>query len=78
MNNGPVLDPDVLVRLARRIVDGDHPTEAAEERAIASFVQAVPHPRATDLLFHPAAFFDHEPSPQEIVEAALAYRGIES
>lgn len=66
-----------LIELVRRLMVGDFPDEREEDEAIAAFASRVPHPRATDLIYHWQAEFDHEPTPGEIVERAIRYRPIE-
>jgi hypothetical protein len=66
-----------LVELVARIRSGSFGSEEAEDRAIAEFASRVPHPRATDLIFHPDLEFDHEPTNEEIVDHALSYRVLE-
>lgn len=67
---------DDLVRLVTRIMAGDFEDEAEEGRAIAEFASRVPHPRATDLMFHWSGDFDEEPTPEEVVNRALTYRAV--
>jgi len=66
-----------LVELVGRIRSGSMESEEEEDRAIAEFASRVPHPRATDLIFHPGLEFDHEPTAEEIVDRALSYRTLE-
>jgi hypothetical protein len=66
-----------LVELVEKLSEGAYPTEAEEDSALAEFEAAVPHPRASGLIFYPDDEFDHEPTADEIVERALSYRAIE-
>jgi hypothetical protein len=67
-----------LVELVRRLMSGGvyYPTEDAQERAAAELTARVPHPAPTDLIFYWESEFDHEPTPEEIVDRALSYRPI--
>ncbi len=69
---------DHLVQLVTRVMAGNFEDEAEGDRAIAEFTSSVPHPRATDLIFHWSADFDEEPTPEEVVDRALTYRAMES
>jgi Colicin immunity protein / pyocin immunity protein len=53
--------------------------EDEENRLVTLFEDSVVHPEASDLIFYPAKYFGdgHEPSADEVVDAALAYRPIE-
>ncbi len=66
-----------LVDLVKRIRSGSIETEEDEDRAIADFVSRVPHPRSTDLIFHPHLEFDRDPTAEEIVDRALSYRALD-
>jgi len=63
-----------LADLVERIRSGVIESEEEQDRAIAEFASRVPHPRASDLIFHPDLEFDHVPSAEEIVDRALSYR----
>jgi hypothetical protein len=78
MTNSHRAARDYLVQLVTRIMAGDFEDEAEEDRAITEFVSSVPHPRATDLIFHWSADFDEEPTPDEVVDRALTYRAMGS
>lgn len=66
-----------LIELVERIRSGSIESEEEEDRAIAEFASRVPHPRASDLIFHPNLEFDRVPSVEEIVDRALSYRPLE-
>ena len=67
-----------LIDLVARIMRAEGATEAEDDRLVALFESSVVHPQATDLIFHPHEHFGHDdPSPEEVVDAALAYRPIE-
>jgi len=66
-----------LVELVARLLGGAFDSEDAEDQAIAEFSARVPHPSPTDLIYHWESAFDAEPTPEEIVDRALAYRSIE-
>lgn len=66
-----------LVALVRRIQTDDFADEAEADAALDAFAAAVPHPEASGLIFWPADHFDHEPTAEEVVDAALAHRPIE-
>lgn len=68
---------DQLVLLVDRIMTGYYRSEEAADRAVAEFEENVPHPGASGLIFYPMQTFDHEPTAEEIVDAALAYKPIE-
>lgn len=64
-----------LVELVAQLMGGDFETEGDVNRAAASFEASVPRPGASDLIFYWQDEFDHEPTPEEVVDRALAYRG---
>lgn len=66
-----------LVALVRRLIDADYATDAELDRDAADFEASVPHPRALGLIYFWEEEFDHEPTPDEIVDRAMRYRGIE-
>lgn len=71
------LSRDELIALVARIMRAEA-DEAEEDRLVALFDDSVAHPSATDLIFYPQKYFKHdEPTPEEIVDAALAYRPIQ-
>jgi hypothetical protein len=67
-----------LIELVRRLMSSDvyYPIEEAQDRAVAELKARVPHPAPEGLIFHPDSEFDHEPTPEEIVDRALSYRPI--
>lgn len=72
------LPRDELLDLVRRIRSPGQVTEEEHEALLTRFCDGVPDPHASDLIFWPQTRgFDHEPSDEEIVDAALAYRAIE-
>lgn len=70
-------DRDRLVALVSRIMSGVHENENDLEREMAEFSAAIPHPRPVALIYYWWEEFDHEPSPDEVVDRALSYRVIE-
>ena len=53
-------------------------TEEEQDAALQELEACVLHPRVSDLIFWPRhEGFDHEVTPDEVVDAALAYRPIE-
>lgn len=66
-----------LVALAQKLLDGDYDSDVELDDDMAAFKAAVPHPRASDLLYYWQDEFDHEPTAEEVVERALTYRAIE-
>ena len=75
------LSRDQLVALVRQILAAiETGTEAEQDRLVQTFQQSVAHPAALDLIFSPKRLPDGswpDPSPEEIVDEALAYRPIE-
>ncbi|MGI5337934.1 bacteriocin immunity protein [Streptomyces sp. CA-181903] len=63
---------DELVALVRRVMDADGATEAEDDALVALLERHVPHPAITDLIFHTHP----EPTAEQVVAAALAYRPI--
>ncbi|MBM0124559.1 bacteriocin immunity protein [Pimelobacter simplex] len=70
-------DRSVLFDLVERLVTGAYASDAEVDRLVAEFAAAVPHPRASDLIFYWEDEFDEEPTPEQIVARALSYRPIE-
>ena len=73
------LSRDELVALVQRILDGDD-AEDEQDRLVRTFEQSVVHPGASDLIYWPERRADGswpEPTADEIVDAALAYKPIE-
>jgi hypothetical protein len=73
------LTRDELIVLVERIMRVETADEDEEDRLVELFDESVVHPAASDLIFYPARYFaeGHEPSAEEVVDAALAYRPIE-
>lgn len=67
-------DREQLVALVARIVRGEASTEAQEEAWLAEFADAVPHPRAIDLVLFPEVEVGPDASAEEIVDVALRHR----
>ncbi len=59
-----------LVELVRKIMEVEG-TEQEIDKMIITLEANVPHPEVTDLIFYPG---DGDPTPEEIVEQALAYK----
>lgn len=70
-------DRDELVRVAQRLIAGDFDSESETDEAVSFFSSSVPHPRAMGLIYYWEDEFDHEPSAEEVVDRALAYRPFE-
>ncbi|MBM7789142.1 bacteriocin immunity protein [Tenggerimyces flavus] len=68
---------DRLIALVRRLISGDYQSEAEADNDVAAFEAAVPHPNASGLIYYWDEEFDHEPSAEEVVERAVAYRPTE-
>lgn len=66
-----------LIELVTKLMSGDFDSKEAEDRAIADMTNRVPHPSPTDLIYHWKSAFDSEPTPEEVVDRALAYRPFE-
>lgn len=65
-----------LVELVGKIMSAEG-TEEEEDRMIEILESNVLHPRALDLIFHPQGEgLPADPTPEQIVDAALAYRPI--
>ncbi|GII57321.1 hypothetical protein Pth03_57100 [Planotetraspora thailandica] len=66
-----------LIRLVDFLMSAQG-TEKEQDEALRSLESRVPHPRVSDLIFWPQhEGFDHDPTAQQVVDAALAYRPIE-
>jgi hypothetical protein len=59
-----------LIALVRKIMAAEG-TEEEIDQMISTLEANVPHPEVTDLIFYPP---DHELTPEEVVELALAYK----
>lgn len=59
-----------LIELVRRVVEAEG-TEEEIDRCIELVSSSVPHPSWTDLIYYDT----RELTPEEVVEAALAYEG---
>ncbi|MFE7779232.1 bacteriocin immunity protein [Streptomyces sp. NPDC057445] len=64
---------DELIRLVERIMEFEG-TEEEQDALIDKLEQSVAHPRVADLIFHPEG---DEPTAEQVVDLALAYRPIE-
>jgi hypothetical protein len=73
------LSRDELIQLVTRILRADCADEREADRLVRRFDDSVAHPEASGLIFWPDRYFDtrHEPTPEEIVDAALAYQPIQ-
>jgi hypothetical protein len=72
----PDITRDELVEIARRIMDGPGP-QADDPDAdwyTLLFDTNITQPGASGLIFHPPAGLGPDPSPEQIVDTALAYR----
>lgn len=70
-------DRDRLVTLATKLIAGAYESDIELDSDMAEFVAGVPHPRPSDLIYYWESEFDHEPSPEEVVDRALSYRPME-
>ena len=68
---------DDLIALVRRIMAAEGDSQEEADRLVDHFLASVPHPEADGLIFYPDQYFDHEPTPEEIVDRALSYRPIQ-
>ena len=71
-----------LIDLVERIMRADGATEEEDDRLAQQFEESVVHPAALDLIFSPDKHFGEEcrnklPTPEQVVDAALAFRPIE-
>lgn len=71
------LDRAALTALVARLMAGDYTDSDELDRDSERLRSSVPHPDVLGLIFYPDRYFDHDPSADEIVERALAYRAIE-
>lgn len=67
-------DREDLIRLVRRIQDGEATSEEQEEAWLAEFATRVPHPRAIDLVLFGEVELGEDASAERVVEVALGYR----
>lgn len=67
------LDRTELIAIVQRIMDADG-TESEIDALIDTAESNVPHPGLTDLIFWPQD--GHEPTAEQVVDVALAYRPI--
>lgn len=70
-------DRQHLVALASRLMAGAYTSGVELDHDMAEFAAAVPHPRASDLIHYWEDEFDHEPSPEEVVDRAMNYGPME-
>lgn len=63
--------------LVERIQGGAYADDTEIETLVADFCSSVPRPDAHDLIFWPNGEFSGEPSANQVVDRALAYRLIE-
>lgn len=63
-----------LILLVQRLIDAEYSSDAELTEDVTKFRESVPHPEAGDLIFYWHQEFDHEPTAEEIVDRALAYR----
>ncbi len=66
-----------LVELVRRIMAAEGESQEEADALVEEFRRSVPHPDADELIFYPDRHFGGEPSPEEVVDAAMAYRPTE-
>lgn len=69
-----VADRERLVVLVETLLSGDPLSEAEEYALIEDLKASTLHPKVTDLIYYWQNEFDHEPTAEEIVDRALAYR----
>ena len=55
-------------------MSGDFQDDVELEGLVADFEASDPHPGAAGLIFWPKDEFDEEPTPEQVVDQALAYR----
>ncbi|TCC65450.1 hypothetical protein E0H73_00425 [Kribbella pittospori] len=71
------VEREELVRLVTYLMSGDG-TDEEQDTALRELVAQVLHPRVSNLIFWPNhEGFDHDLTPHEVVDIALAYRPIE-
>jgi hypothetical protein len=66
-----------LINLVERIMCGDGATEDEDDRLVALYCDSVTHPAALDLIFYWDSYFDEEPTAEQVVDVALAYKPIQ-
>ncbi len=76
------LSRDELVLLVARIMRAEGATEEEDDRLVELFESSVVHPGALDLIFYPhehfgEAYRHRSPTPEQVVDAALAYEPIQ-
>ncbi|WP_420113669.1 DUF1905 domain-containing protein [Pseudactinotalea sp.] len=67
-------DRAALLTLVRRIRGEEATSEAQEEAWLQEFADAVPHPRAFDLVLYPEVEVGERATPEQIVDVALRFR----
>ncbi|MFD6443690.1 bacteriocin immunity protein [Promicromonospora sp. NPDC060204] len=69
---------DRLAAIVREIMEGAPGLSESETDELVSYFESqVPHPNASDLIFYPDEHFDSDPTPEEVVQRAMAYRAIQ-
>ncbi|MCT2584656.1 bacteriocin immunity protein [Actinophytocola gossypii] len=71
------VDREHLVGLAAKLIAGEYQSDVDLDNDMSEFSASVPHPRASDLIYYWQEEFDHEPTPEEVVDRALAYKPID-
>lgn len=71
------MEREELVAVVRAIMEGSGRDQEQTDALVDRFCAAVPHPAADELIFYPDKHFGREPTPEEVVARALAYRPIE-
>lgn len=71
------LDRAAVTALIARLMAGDYTDGDELDRDSERLRSNVPHPDVLGLIFHPDRYLDEEPTADEVVERALAYRAIE-
>lgn len=68
---------DLVIIVDRLMKGGAGQSEEENSRDTAALRANVPHPGVSGLIFYWDGVFDHEPTAEEVVDAALAYMPIE-
>lgn len=67
------LDRSQLIALVNDLMNARFATDEGLNEALQTFKSNVPHPQASDLIYHP----EREMTAEEVVDAALAYKPIQ-
>ncbi len=77
MSSGDTDERRELLELVTRLLTGQFSSEDEVDRMVATFAARVPHPNPIGLIYYWEEEFDAEPTAEEIVDRAFAYRPTE-